>query len=94
MPTEAQRLVAQEVLSPSTFTIRNLSVLAYAQGFTLWHYKGGTLPMAEMRAVGFFNSSADMLATGDMILMSAADGGAVSFVAKSDGGAVILAGVV
>jgi hypothetical protein len=23
------------------FAIRNLSVLAYANGFTLWHYKSG-----------------------------------------------------
>jgi len=23
------------------FAIRNLSVLAYANGFTLWHYKAG-----------------------------------------------------
>ena len=24
-----------------SFTLRNLSVLAYANGFTLWHYKAG-----------------------------------------------------
>ena len=24
------------------FAIRNLSVLAYANGFTLWHYKSGS----------------------------------------------------
>ena len=29
------------------FTIRNLSVLAYANGFTLWHYKAGSDRLIE-----------------------------------------------
>ena len=35
------------------FAVRNLSVLAYANGFTLWHYKGGKerLEAACARAV-------------------------------------------
>ena len=30
-----------ERTAPMVFAIRNLSVLAYANGFTLWHYKAG-----------------------------------------------------
>ena len=63
------------------FAIRNLSVLAYAQGFTLWHYKAAATPLAEVCARGFFEGAADMLAAGDMVLVSAADGGRMLFAA-------------
>ena len=62
------------------FTLRNLSVLAYAQGFTLWHYRAPSCPMARAAAPGFFDPAADMINTGDMVLVSAADGGRVLFV--------------
>jgi len=65
------------------FTLRNLSVLAYAQGFTLWHYRAATAPSARAVAPGFFNPAADMFNTGDMVLVSAADGGRVLFVADA-----------
>ncbi len=71
------------------FTLRNLSVLAYAQGFTLWHYRAATAAAARTAAPGFFNPAADMFNTGDMVLVSAADGGRVLFVADaSDAGGV------
>ena len=66
------------------FAIRNLSVLAYAQGFTLWHYKS-VAALAEICARGFFDGAADMMAAGDMVLISAADGGRVLFVAHTPG---------
>jgi hypothetical protein len=65
------------------FAIRNLSVLAYAQGFTLWHYKAAGLTLDRTQRAGFFNSAADMIGTGDMMLVSAADGGCVLFVAQA-----------
>jgi hypothetical protein len=46
---------------------RNLSVLAYANGFTLWHYTT-TDTAAETDSTGYFNGAADMLRIGDMIL--------------------------
>ena len=67
------------------FAIRNLSVLAYAQGFTLWHYKAGTHTLAQAAGRGFFNDAADMLAPGDMIMVSAADGGRIIHVAVTAG---------
>ncbi len=63
-----------------TFAIRNLSVLAYAQGFTLWHYRARSLSLTQASADGFFTPAADMLAAGDMMLVSANDGGRVLFV--------------
>lgn len=78
------------------FAIRNLSVLAYAQGFTLWHYRanvptlGATLVQpvsAEMVCQpGFFDDAADMLAQGDMLLVSTPDAGRLLFVTGTEGG--------
>ncbi len=68
------------------FAIRNLSVLSYAQGFTLWHYKGGNGTLAAATADGFFDAAADMLAAGDMLMVSAADGGRMVFVTRVQGG--------
>ncbi len=63
------------------FTVRNLSVLAYAQGFTLWHYKAGATPLAEVAKAGFFDAAGDMLVRGDMLMISAVDGGRMVVVA-------------
>ena len=40
------------------FAIRNLSVLAYAQGFTLWHYRAGTAQLDRVAEKGFFDDAA------------------------------------
>jgi hypothetical protein len=78
------------------FAIRNLSVLAYAQGFTLWHYRahvptlGATLvepaTIEEIGQPGFFDPADDMLAPGDMLLVSTRDGGKILFVTGIEGG--------
>ena len=68
-----------------SFTLRNLSVLAYAQGFTLWHYASKADPLAVVGGDGFFDAAAGMLTGGDMMLISATDGGRASFVAAIDG---------
>ncbi len=56
------------------FTIRDLSVLAYANGFTLWHYKAATDGLADVACEDYFADASDMMAAGDMILISAAKG--------------------
>ena len=55
------------------FAIRNLSVLAYANGFTLWHYKTCD-DRASVDAPGYFANAADMLASGDMVMLADATG--------------------
>jgi hypothetical protein len=65
------------------FTVRNLSVLAYAQGFTLWHYKAPACSLDSLARPGFFDHAADMFAAGDMLMLSARDGGRVAFVAAA-----------
>ena len=56
------------------FAVRNLSVLAYANGFTLWHYKSGQDGLARVEQPGFFGGASDMLAGGDLLMVSGADG--------------------
>lgn len=72
----------------SEFAVRNLSVLSYAQGFTLWHYRGGEgVTLEEVSTPGFFDPAADgIVSSGDMILVSTRNGGRVLFVEHSKAG--------
>ena len=54
---------------------KNLNVLAYANGFTLWHYT--TMDFAsEIRQTGYFDDADQLLRTGDLIVANARDGDA------------------
>jgi hypothetical protein len=75
------------------FTIRDLSVLAYANGFTLWHYKTGSDSLADVAHAGYFADASDMMAAGDMVLISAAKGCRVLCIALADAGEVLSAPV-
>ena len=70
----------------SRFAVRNLNVLSYAQGFTLWLYKAPAL--ADVFAPGYFDDAADMLATGDHMHVAAPDGGGLVLIASSALGVV------
>ena len=65
------------------FAVRALSVLAYANGFTLWHYKAGKESLTTVATEDFFADAADMMAVGDMILTSGGEGGRVLCVAHA-----------
>ena len=58
-----------------SFAIHDLSVLAYANRFTLWHYKAGADSLQAVRKPGYFDEAKDMLAAGDMVMVTAPDGG-------------------
>lgn len=49
------------------YTASNLSVLAYANNFTLWHY---TTTDANVTDSGYFNSAVSMLRKGDFIIVN------------------------
>lgn len=73
------------------YSSRNLSVLAYANGFTLWHY-GTTDTAADVDTAGYFNPAADMLRVGDMIISNvdtAATAQAGIFVVRSNSGGIV-----
>lgn len=63
--------------------IRDLVVLAYAQGFTQWHYKSNTV-LSDVTAPGFFDDALDILHPGDHVLISARDAGSNRYVRYSD----------
>ncbi len=68
------------------FSLRNLSVLAYANGFTLWLYNAYGEARDTVAGPGFFDAAGDMLAGGDMVMVSARDGGRMLCVlADADG---------
>ena len=54
------------------FQSKNLSVIAYANGFTMWHY-ADPIPLATISANGFFNNVASLMNTGDIIVINGAD---------------------
>lgn len=49
------------------FQSKNLSVLAYANGFTLWHYTTADIA-TDVDTTGYFNTAAEMVRIGDMVL--------------------------
>ncbi len=66
------------------FSIRNLSVLAYANGFTLWHYKSGKDTLDMVTSGNYLADASDMLTAGDMIMLTAADGARIVCVTLAD----------
>ena len=66
------------------FQNKNLSVIAYANGFTLWHYvESATL--ATITASGYFNAVGTLMKTGDVVIINASDKTSIKKIAVSDG---------
>lgn len=51
------------------FKSSDLSVLAYANNFTLWHYTSIDAS-ATITGAGYFNSAADMLRVNDLMIIN------------------------
>lgn len=76
------------------YSSKTLSVLGYANGFTLWHYStpdGAT----TVDTSGYFNAAGEMLRPGDFILANTGVGGSpqhgIFVVASNQNGQVDLA---
>lgn len=54
---------------------KDLSVLAYANGFTSWHYITADAP-TDLIAPGYFNGAADLMRAGDLLTINAGYGAA------------------
>ena len=70
---------------------KNLSVLAYANGFTLWHYTTADTA-AVVDSAGYFNAASEMLRIGDMILANVETGGTMKagiFLVNANSGGVV-----
>jgi hypothetical protein len=76
------------------FKSKDLSVLAYANGFTLWHYATVDLA-ADVDTAGYFSTASDMLRVGDMIMSNIDTDGTpqagILLVASNSGGTVDVA---
>lgn len=64
------------------FASKNLSVIAYANGFTLWHYAQNA-KMSEICASGYFDSVKTLMNAGDIIVVNAADNTAMKKVSAT-----------
>ena len=71
------------------FSIRELSVLAYANGFTLWHYKRGDTLLADSIRTNFFADAKDMMAEGDIVMITGNDAGAVRMIHFNESNQII-----
>ena len=66
------------------FQNKNLSVIAYANGFTLWHYKENAT-LATITASGYFSSVKTLMNTGDIILINGSNGTTIKAIAIAEG---------
>ena len=58
------------------FQNKKLSVIAYANGFTLWHYAANET-MAAITTDGYFNNVLTLMNSGDIIIINASNGTAI-----------------
>jgi hypothetical protein len=60
------------------FQHKNLSVVAYANGFTIWHYK--TEDQLEELLNGYFDAVSDLMNKNDMLVLNCGDQNCIMFV--------------
>jgi hypothetical protein len=73
------------------FLSKNLSVLSYANGFTLWHYTTADAA-ATVDSAGYFNAASSQLRVGDIIIANVATGGTMlagQFLVSANSGGVV-----
>lgn len=73
------------------YVSKDLSVLAYANGFTLWHYTTTDLA-TDVDTAGYFNMATDMLRVGDIIIANVdTDGtpGAGQFLVNANAASIV-----
>lgn len=58
----------------STMRVRDLSVLAYAQGVTQWSYRAPTMSVAAVSEPGYLASCVEMFEQGDPVVVICMDG--------------------
>lgn len=55
------------------FKNKDMSVIAYANGFTLWHYVSNVDSYDDICALGYFNRIITLANTGDIIIINGKD---------------------
>ena len=72
------------------FQNKNLSVIAYANGFTLWHYAANET-LATIATAGYFNSVQTLMNVGDIVIVNASDASSIKVVGVSSGNTTLSA---
>jgi hypothetical protein len=71
---------------PAGFRVRDLSVLSYSQGTTMWSYRGLLNGRAaDALAPGFFNDAAPLVQHGDLIWVAGQDDALLLYVTGAEG---------
>ena len=59
------------------FLNKNMSVLTFANGFTLWHYTTRDDALENVEWAGYFDKVQTLMGFGDIIIINAKDGTAI-----------------
>lgn len=65
------------------FANKNLSVIAYANGFTLWHYSAAET-LETICASGYFNDVKTLMNTGDIVIINGSDSTSIMQITVSE----------
>ena len=71
------------------FANKNLSVIAFANGFTLWHYVANE-PLSEITEKNYFSPVHTLMNNGDIVIINADKGTALRKVSMPGNGDVSL----
>ena len=71
------------------FKTQNLSVMSYANGFTLWHYSTADDVFADIDTAGHFNNASEMLRVGDAMYVTDKTGTSAQVFVMSNAGGVV-----
>ena len=72
------------------FRNKNLSVIAYANGFTLWYYSTNEDSFMDVCSVGYFNDVKTLCATGDIVIINSGNNTGLRKMRITDDGNVVL----
>lgn len=72
------------------FQNKNLSVIAYANGFTLWHYSANEV-IATITTDGYFDDVKTLMNTGDIIIINASDNTSIKKITIDSGSVKVAA---
>jgi hypothetical protein len=69
---------------------KNLTLLAYANNFTMWHYDGREKTFETIKSNGYFNKASSMMRAGDLIIVNSKDVNSSLWVSEVKDGTVTL----
>lgn len=61
------------------FKNKDMSVIAYANGFTLWHYTSKEDKFGEICNLGYFNRIITLANTGDIVVINGKDSSGIRY---------------